>query len=460
MARTKLTENGIKALPLPAAHHALYKDSESRGLAVRITQTGARSFLFCYSFDGQERRMSLGPWAPTVSNRLGEPGTRRAGGSLDWARKEVARLRLLVQSGVDPMEQKQSAREEREARRQQAAKEITVSTLANRYILEWAKPRKRSWAEDQRRLEAFVLPAWGSRKAKEITRADVDSLVSPVATGDEARGVKPRPAEAGHRLALVRKMFSFALDKGIIETHPCLRMKAPGGKPTPRSRALTTARELRILWRITEPGSIWTRKPARRRTSARLRGKRFTQAEADALRLALLTGARASEVAELPWTELDLDAAVWVLPAARSKNKRSNLVPLLPEAVAMLRRRREEVDGEYVFPAVRKNHMVDENLSRPLRLVCQRLARLGIAPFTTHDLRRTVETGMAAAKVPKEYRDRVLNHVDASVGGTHYNMHDYIDEKREALEKWALRLERLLTDGVSNVVPLRHVVGK
>lgn len=75
MAKAKLTETYIKGLPLPTAHHALHHDTETRGLAVRITRTGARSFLFCYSFDGQERRMSLGPWAPPVSNKLGAPAT-------------------------------------------------------------------------------------------------------------------------------------------------------------------------------------------------------------------------------------------------------------------------------------------------------------------------------------------------------------------------------------------------
>lgn len=453
MAKVKLTESYIKALPLPVAHHTLHQDTEARGLAVRITRTGARSFLFCYSFDGQERRMSLGPWAPPVSNKLGSAATRKPGGSLDWARQEVARLRLLVQAGNDPMEQKQNARAVREAARQQAAKEIDVATLGARYIAEWAKPRKRSWQEDERRMNAYVVPAWGSRKVKDITRADVSALVSPVATGDNAR-----PAEAGARLALVRKLFSFALDQGIIEVHPCLRMKSPGGKPAPRTRALTTARELRILWRITEPGSVWTKEPAKARSRMKLRHKRFTQAQADALRLVLLTGARASEVTDLPWAEVDLDAATWVLPATRSKNKRTNLVPLLPAAVAILRRRRDAVPGPYVFPAVRRPHLTDSDLSRPLKAACLRLQAWGapVAPFTTHDLRRTVETGMAAAKVPKEYRDRVLNHVDGSVGGMHYNMHDYEDEKRGALEAWARRLEMMLVGEVSNVVPLRR----
>src|SRR5690606_23508687 len=146
---------------------------------------------------------------------------------------------------------------------------------------------------------------------------------------------------------------------------------------------------------------------------------------ADALRLVLATGCRAGEAAGLTWAEMDLDAGEWLLPASRSKNKRAHLRPLLPQTVAMLRARRETVNGDYVFPGKRSGtpHINDVHMSEAPGYACARLARLGMKPFVTHDLRRTVETGMAAARVPKEYRDAVLNHVDASVGGKHYNVH-------------------------------------
>lgn len=84
-------------------------------------------------------------------------------------------------------------------------------------------------------------------------------------------------------------------------------------------------------------------------------------------------------------------------------------------------------------------------MGRKLALICEKLRRIALAPFTIHDLRRTAETGMAAARVPKEYRDRVLNHKDSSVGGTHYNKYDYLDVQKEALDKWATRLEAMLS---------------
>jgi integrase len=456
MPRAKLTESYIKSIPAPTGSlYELHWDTEVKGLTVRVTNTGAKHFVLCYTFDGRNKKHTLGRWVQPASNKLGAPAARELSGTLAWARWEAQKLILQVRGGIDPTQQKKDARAEREAARQEAAKEITVSTLVERYLEEHSKPNKRTWKEDDRRLNRYIVPAWGKRKAKSITRADISALVSSVATKENPHTGKKQVAEGGSVLALVSGMFSFALDQGIIDSHPGARIKVPGGKPPPRTRVLTTPKELRVLWRITEPGGFWTRPPAeKRKTMTNRRNERFMHSEGDAIRLLLLTGARASEVAELPWTELDLDAATWLLPAARSKNGLPNLVPLLPEAVAILRRRLEsrKKDDPYVFPGPQRAHMTDGNLSKPLKRVCARLSRIGIASFTPHDLRRTVETGMAAAKVPKEWRDRVLNHIDASVGGKHYNMYDYLDEKREALEKWWRRLDGMLKDDKSNVL--------
>lgn len=471
MPRAKLTESYIKSIPAPTGSlYELHWDTEVKGLTVRVTNTGAKHFVLCYTFDGRNKKHTLGRWVQPASNKLGAPAARELSGTLAWARWEAQKLILQVRGGIDPTQQKKDARAEREAARQEAAKEITVATLVERYLEEHSKPNKRTWKEDDRRLNRYVIPAWGKRKAKSITRADISALVSSVATKENPLTGKKQVAEGGSVLALVSGMFSFALDQGIIDSHPGARIKVPGGKPPPRTRVLTTPKELRVLWEVTRHGTretgeaklrrkdalagIWTRPLPKRKGMRNLRNNRFAHGEADALRLLLLTGARASEVAELPWTELDLDAATWLLPAARSKNGLPNLVPLLPEAVAILHRRLEsrKKDDPYVFPGPLRAHMTDGNLSKPLKRVCARLSRIGISSFTPHDLRRTVETGMAAAKVHKEYRDRVLNHIDASVGGKHYNMYDYMDEKREALEKWWRRLDGMLKDDKSNVL--------
>lgn len=455
-AKIPLTKAAIAALPTPPeGKNRIYRFAGSvPGLAIRVTDNGRKHFLYCYTtgeLDARgmriERRVSLGV------------ESTKAEGGMERAKDAAVAMAAKVASGEAPETKRQQTKRLRE-QQQEAAKEIAIGKLIDRYITEWAKPNKKTWGEDDSRLNKVVRPVWGERKAKSITRADVDALVAPVAVGDPDSGIPPRRAEANHRLAVVRKMFSFAVDKGIIDTHPCLRMKAPGGKIAPRQRALTTAKELRLLWRITDPNGPWTkamRKGWPRDIPWESRG-RMRRDIADALRLVLATGCRSNESAGLKWSEVDLDAGEWVLPTERSKNGRPNLVPLLPEVVNMLRERRELVKGEYVFPGLRAgtSHLNDKHLSEALRYACTRLARIGLQPFTTHDLRRTVETGMAAAKVPKEYRDRVLNHVDASVGGKHYNVHDYADEKREALEKWARRLESMLKPERDNVVQLRR----
>ncbi|WP_394695105.1 tyrosine-type recombinase/integrase [Pseudoxanthomonas japonensis] len=445
----------IAKLEVPATGYRIYRYTKAAGLAVRVASSGSRRYVFCYMSDEVDGR--------------GVPIQRRISLGVKWSRyesnwEEAKRLADLhrgrLAEGVAPESRKGKLVRLRQEK-QQAEQEITVSRLIDRYIAEWARPRKRRWDEDERRLDKHVRPVWGDRKVKDIRRADVDALVAPVALGNADDGTPARPAEANHRLAVIRKMFSFAVDKGIIESHPCLRMKAPGGRIAARDRALITPKELRLIWRITDGNGPWVRaRPESwpRDVAWNSRG-RMSPTIADCLRLVLATAVRAREATDAAWSEFQLDEGIWVIPGKRTKNGRTHLVPLLPEIVVLLSRRRDEVQGDYVFPGQRAGtaHINDKHLSEALGNACRRLARLGLRPFTTHDLRRTVETGMAAARVPKEYRDRVLNHVDASVGGKHYNVHDYKDEKREALEKWARRLESMLVPERSNVVPLRGV---
>lgn len=455
----KLLEGAIlkEATPGPVEKGPrIYRFVNGSGLALRVMPNGRKFFIYCYTSDEtdaggkrKQARVATGiEWTPNSGN------------------VEEAKEWMRNNAGKRPETRRKRAAKARQEH-QQSVKEITVGKLIDRYLHEYAS-KKRSGREDVSRLNNHVRPEWGDRKAKDITRADVDQLVSWVAVGDEARGIPPRKAEANHRLAVVRKLFSFAVDKGIIEHHPCLRMAAPGGKIANRTRALTTPKELRLLWRITDRSGPWT-KPKRegwpRDVPWEARG-RMSPTIADALRLVLATGCRANEAAQAPWSEFDLDEAVWIIDGSRTKNGLTHLVPLTPEVVSMLRQRRAEVGGEYVFPSkwfyspkakkkAYKPHINDKHLSEALGFACARLRRIGLDPFTTHDLRRTVKTGMAAAKVPKEIRDRVQNHKDPSVGEG-YNFHDYADEKREALEKWARRLETMLRPEADNVVQMRR----
>jgi integrase len=404
--KVRITDKYLKTMTLPApGKMRMDYDTELRGFAVRATGAGAKTFVLAYMFGGAERRLTVGRY-PALTVEL--------------ARRRALELRRLVDLGNDPFDQKR-----------QAAREMLIPQLCDRYLAEHAI-KKRSGHQDARRIERFVLKSWRNRRVKDISRADVDALVSPVAI--------ETPYEAAHLLALVRKMFSFALDKGIVDFHPCLRMKSPAPNKA-RRRVLTSSRELQIFWRFTS-GGVWKRIA--------------TDAESDCLRFIALIGCRSSEAAELPWSEIDMEQGVWVLPGERTKNKRDHLLPLPQAALDILKRRRvARPKDDFVFAGASAPHLYASRLCVVAKRLSKRVARLGFAMFRPHDLRRTVETGMAAAGVHREYRDRVLNHVDNSVGGVHYNMYDYAQEKLNALEAWHARLRGLL-EGREKVVTFQR----
>jgi integrase len=188
------------------------------------------------------------------------------------------------------------------------------------------------------------------------------------------------------------------------------------------------------------------------------------------LRLTLLTGLRISEIASISRAELDGlgDAArsIWIIPGSRTKNQRDHLLPLSPLARDTILELMALVDAreEYLLPTRSRQRR------GPLRgkQLWQLMEKWGLALSsdndaaltwradmpTPHDLRRTVETRLAALRVPQEIRDRVLNHAANDVGNKHYNLHDYADEKREALTRWSLALTAILHGTGATVVPL------
>lgn len=159
-----------------------------------------------------------------------------------------------------------------------------------------------------------------------------------------------------------------------------------------------------------------------------------------AFRLLLLTLQRSSEVVGINASELDMKAGTWIIPAARTKNKRAHLVPLSPPAVEIIAELLEEVgDDGFLFPAEGSgDHLTNRALSRA---ISRNLEHFGLTKFTPHDLRRTGSTQLAAFKVPRFDRDRVLNHTDRTVGAV-YDIYEYQDEKRAVLNLWGDVIKR------------------
>ena len=386
-----------------------------RGLIVTVHPTGDRTYSYRGRIEGRLHRERL--------EIDGVPVTTFA-----EARKVYGDLAARRRTGVHLPSRHQQAAQER-------AEHPTVAKLCADYIERHAKPNKRSWQQDARMLAKDVLPAWGKLKADAITRPGVVALLDEITD----RG---SPMQAGKVLALVRKVWNFGLDRGAVPTNPAARIPRPV-KVRAKDRVLSDA-ELRVFWlRLDESG--------------------MRPQVAGALRLQLLTGSRIGEALSVEWSEVDAKAATWLIPAAKSKSKREHLVPLSARALAAIQAQPQV--GRYVFPARGKEpkavrtevaaHELTEALAGDTAFA-RAIREAGGQPFTSHDLRRTVETRLASLGIGREVRDRVLNHRDASVSGTHYNRHDYLAEKRAALEAWASLLDGIVSGKAPGKVASIH----
>ena len=385
-----------------------------RGLYVRVYPSGHKSYFYRTCQDGKMNRLTLSAI------------------SLADATAEWASLRKReFQGGEDIVAATRSAKANAQKKRIKERSEPTIEVLAARYIAEHAKPKKRSWLQDEQRLARYVVPRWGSIKAIDISRADVQVLVAGLAL--------KTPTLANRVLALVRKLFSFAVDSGVLTTHPCLRMTAPAAEKA-RKRTLNE-REMKVFWRVTER-RIWQRVIAPSLSTI--------------LRLQLLTGCRHAEIRGARWSELNLPRNEWLIPGERTKNKLDHLVPLTPLMTDMISTLSASPGNAFLFPWLgREGHVRADTLDRAVRDVCALLVRIDIEAFRPHDLRRTTETGLARLGIHRELRDRVLNHKDNSVSGKHYNAHDYKTEKRQALMQWEQELR-----SVVGLPPLRSKSAK
>jgi integrase len=264
-----------------------------------------------------------------------------------------------------------------------------------------------------------------------------------------------KPTLANRIQSLVSSIFTFGMDAAVVEANPCHRLKKRGVENVGR-RGLSDD-EIRLFWSgIVEPSR--------------------TRRAGLALRLVLLTGTRVSEVAGLCRAELDRvgerDHAAWIIPSSRTKSGRDHLIPLVPLAADIVLELLAELkaDDEYLLPTRsrrRAGPIRGNTLTQAMDYFGRRLAGDATAvrtwravPPTPHDLRRTVETRLAGLRIPKEIRDRVLNHVPGDVGSKHYNLHDYADEKRDALNRWAAAIATILPGEIAAVVPITRYAGR
>jgi integrase len=403
----RFTDKSIAALRPRAERYEVW---EGGGFGIRVSPRGAKAWIWVYHFAGRPRRMTL--------------GTYPALGLAD-ARIKLADARKLLERGIDPGDREvQSRKAERAAE--------TLAELAEAYLDNWARPRKRSAAEDERILRNDVIPAWGRRKANDIARKDVIALLDRIID----RG---SPIAANRTLAVVRRMFGWALSRDIIPANPCAAVKAPG-KETRRDRVLS-ANEIAALWRSLDDPLTPISQPIRL-----------------ALKLQLATAQRKGEVIDAEWSEFDIAEGIWTIPGERAKNGMPHRVPLSPLALAVLDEIRVMAPGsaepKWLFPSPRRQGPITgPAVDHAMRDNRQTLAT---GDATPHDLRRTAASHMTSIGISRLVVSKILNHAEPGITAV-YDRHSYDREKRAALDAWGARLEQIVSGArpASNVTPLR-----
>jgi len=370
----KLTKRLVDSAKHPATGQVFLRDDELRGFAVRITP-GSKSFIVEREIHGRVRRMTIGRY-----------GVQTVEQARDRAREKIGE----IAAGKDPVEELRQRR-----------KSITFGELEKLYLDRHAV-HKKSIADDVGMLKKW-LAEWRPRRLNTITRADVTTKHAEMG----AAGHKTR---ANRMVALVRTMFNLALDWG----------HHPGPNPASRIKFFKEVKRDRFV-RPDELPRLW--QALQNEPNPYVRGAFF---------IALLTGARRSEVLGMKWEDLDLAQGLWRIPD--TKAGRPHTLPL-PRLVVDELLKLPRLDGNpHVFCGRwgRKNL---NNVSKPWRRIRN---EAGISDVRIHDLRRTLGSWLVAAGASLPLIGKALNHSQPATTAIYARLQ--LDPVREALEANAARM--------------------
>ena len=427
-AKRMLTDTFIRTRKAAApGDRDVTPDAVARGLALSVTDRGHKSFVMISRFPPAKHptKRALGDY-PDLT--------------LEAARKKAGAWRELIISGIDPRDEERRAIEDgqRQRRLEQRQKENTFEQVAERFIREHvrgtAKGTRRA-DHTAREIRQEMVERWRGRQIDDISKQDVRAMVREIK--EKGRRGAPAPEMARSILGHAKLLFGWAAEEDLIEHSPAAPLKGSSliGEKKPRQRVLIDA-ELSALWRA----------------SGRL-GYPF----GPLLQLLILTGARKTEASGARWSEIDLEAGLWTIPASRFKANSTHLVPLTDDAVAVMRALPRFDAGDHLFSTTfgrvpvsgfsrakaRCDRLVAEDSDRSLHL------------GQIHDIRRSVRTRLSSLRIADEVAEMVIGHGRRGIQRV-YDLHRYVDEMREALEAWAGMLQAIVTPAPKNIVRLKQ----
>lgn len=358
-----LTDKRVRGLK-PQQREVEVMDSGNPGFGVRISPKGRKTFIYRFRLNGKLQRMALGQY-PVIS--------------LQDGRQAYTKAKERHQSGYHP----------------RGGTVDTMAGLCSLWLERWAKPNRKTWRSDQQRINAEIIPVWGSRRPDTIRKQDILLLLDTIA--DRA------PVQANRVLSLIKQIFKFAVKRDVLESSPAQFLDAPA-KESARTHTLSRA-DTKALQTASE-------------SSVR-----------DILLLQLYTGARGGELCSMQWADIEGD--VWTCP--QTKKRQSIARPLIPAALAMVTK--QDSFNEYVFSS---DHSKSGHIEQAALL---RWCERNKCEWRPHDIRRAVATGLSRLQIPRIVIKSVLSHLDQSATAI-YDRHRYLDEMRDALNQWYEELQK------------------
>ena len=419
------TDASIKRLAPRATAYRVFEGGALPGFHLVISPGGGKTFALQHTVAGKRSFFRIGAY-PAMP--------------LSAARELARGLLATLEQGGDP--------------RAVVAPAATGGTVEN-LLAAWLKHQADNGRRCIRATELIIrnnlTPTLLAKPAAQVQPADIRAVLAVV----HQRGARVR---ANRLRAHLHSMFSY----GLKADHDPRRMSDPilfsltvnPVSAIPRDAGAETPGERVLLW--AEVRAVW-------------HSESLTWPARQAVRLLLLTGARVNEVCQASWSEFDLEAGLWTLPAARSKNHRTLLTPILPLAAEMLGELRDIwPDSDWLFPArncgsaarpwgsTALSHAVrnaqNELPRNPRQLSCQGF----LDSWKPQDLRRTFKTLAGGCGIGRDILDRIQNHAAQDVASRHYDRHGYLEEKRAALESWERDLSARVAGDNVIVLPVRR----
>ena len=404
MPKEHLTVKGIKGLEAKDGKRTEYYDDHLikdgvlkahgvKGLVIRVSPAGSKTFYFRYRYNGSPKRLKMGKF-PTLS--------------LSDARDRIKNeLAPMVADGINPAR----VRKDRETENPTTVAEY-IEQFKNGYIKRKLKAStQKTYSSRLNKVKADTK--FSNLYLKDVTRADVRTFLKSES--------KDHPTNANRLHSILSKMFNEALDDGLIKENPIKKMEK-----------LNTENERDPRYKDEQIKDIWKAMEAEHISMEGV------------LKMLLITGQRLGETSRMKWK--NIDGNLWTIPKSQTKTDTTHTVYLTKLALNVLKKM-EAINGssEYVFASIQDN-------SKPFSFFHNATKRIrkqtGLDDYRIHDLRHIVATKMIDLGVEFIHVGKVLNHKGLSGGHiitSRYTNSDFSEQKQRALEAWGNELTKLVS---------------